>query len=185
MARTPSNMLPLKTPAPGFELLDTVSGKTMSLQELKGEKGTVIYFICNHCPFVIHVNKELVRVARDYQHRGIGFIAISSNDVENYPDDAPHLMKKVAEEQGYPFPYLYDETQEVARAYDAACTPDIYLFDSDMRLAYRGQLDGSRPGNDIPVTGVDLRQALDDVLEGREVQGVQKPSLGCNVKWKS
>ena len=185
MARTPSNMLPLKTLAPGFELIDTVSGKIVSLDELKGEKGTVIFFICNHCPFVIHVNKELVRVARDYGERGIGFVAISSNDVENYPDDAPHLMKEVAQKEGYPFPYLYDETQETARAYDAACTPDIYLFDTELRLVYRGQLDGSRPGNDIPLTGEDLRKALDDVLEGREVQGVQKPSLGCNIKWKS
>ena len=185
MARTPSNMLPLKTLAPGFELIDTVSGKIVSLDALKGEKGTVIFFICNHCPFVIHVNKELVQVARDYGERGIGFVAISSNDVKNYPDDAPHLMKEVAQKEGYPFPYLYDETQETARAYDAACTPDIYLFDKDLKLAYRGQLDGSRPGNDIPLTGKDLRKALDDVIEGREVQGAQKPSLGCNIKWKS
>ncbi len=184
MARTPSNMIPLMTTAPQFEILDTVSGKMMSLSQLKGEKGTVIFFICNHCPFVIHVNQELVRVARDYAEKGIGFIAISSNDVENYPDDAPDLMKKLAEEQGYPFPYLYDETQEVARAYDAACTPDIFLFDSDLRLAYRGQLDSSRPGNDIPVTGEDLRKALDAVLENRSVPGEQKPSLGCNIKWK-
>ncbi len=184
MARTPSNMIPLMTRAPQFEILDTVSGKMMSLSQLKGEKGTVIFFICNHCPFVIHVNQELVRVARDYAEKGIGFIAISSNDVENYPDDAPDLMKKVAEEQGYPFPYLYDETQEVARAYDAACTPDIFLFDSDLRLAYRGQLDSSRPGNEIPVTGEDLRKALDAVLENRSVPGEQKPSLGCNIKWK-
>jgi peroxiredoxin len=185
MARTPSNMIPLKTRAPQFEILDTVSGKMMSLKELKGERGTVIFFICNHCPFVIHVNHQLVRIARDYAEKGIGFIAISSNDVENYPDDAPHLMKKVAEEQGYPFPYLYDETQDVARAYDAACTPDIFLFDSDLRLAYRGQLDASRPGNDIPVTGEDLRKALDAVLENRTVPWEQKPSLGCNIKWKS
>ncbi len=184
MARTPSNMLPLKTLAPPFELKDTVTGEKLKLEQLKGEKGTVIYFICNHCPFVIHVNKELVRVARDYAGRGFGFVAISSNDVENYPQDAPHLMKKMAEEMDYPFPYLYDETQEVARAYDAACTPDIYLFNGELRLVYRGQLDGSRPGNDIPVTGADLRKALDDVLEGREVQGIQKPSLGCNIKWK-
>ncbi len=184
MARTPSNMMPLMTEAPPFEIQDTVSGKMMSLNQLKGEKGTVIFFICNHCPFVIHVNRELVRIARDYADKGIGFVAISSNDVENYPDDAPHLMKKVAEEQGYPFPYLYDETQEVAKAYDAACTPDIYLFDANLRLAYRGQLDSSRPGNDIPVSGVDLRNALDAVVDGREVSGIQKPSLGCNIKWK-
>lgn len=184
MARTPSNMMPLMTEAPRFEIRDTISGEMMSLNQLKGEKGTVIFFICNHCPFVIHVNSELVRIARDYADLGIGFIAVSSNDVENYPADAPHLMKKVAEDQDYPFPYLYDEAQEVARAYDAACTPDIYLFDSNLRLAYRGQLDGSRPGNDVPLTGIDLRNALDAILDGREVSGVQKPSLGCNIKWK-
>ena len=184
MARTPSNMMPLMTEAPRFEIRDTISGEMMSLNQLKGEKGTVIFFICNHCPFVIHVNSELVRIARDYADLGIGFMAVSSNDVENYPDDAPHLMKKVAEDQDYPFPYLYDEAQEVARAYDAACTPDIYLFDSNLRLAYRGQLDGSRPGNDVPLTGIDLRNALDAILDGREVSGVQKPSLGCNIKWK-
>jgi peroxiredoxin len=178
-------MIPLMTKAPRFELIDTVSGKIMSLNELKGQKGTVIFFICNHCPFVLHVDTELVRLSRDYADKGIGFIAISSNDVENYPDDAPHLMKKLAQEQGYPFPYLYDETQEVARAYDAACTPDIYLFDANLKLAYRGQLDGSRPGNDIPLTGEDLRNALEAVLAGKDVPGIQKPSLGCNIKWKN
>lgn len=185
MARTPSNMIPLGTQAPEFEIMDTLSGKMMSLGDLKGEKGTVIYFICNHCPFVLHVNSELIRVAHDYMKSGIGFVAISSNDVENYPDDAPHLMEKVAKELGYPFPYLYDESQEVARAYDAACTPDIYLFDANLRLAYRGQLDGSRPGNDIPLNGEDLRSALDAVVQGLPVPGDQKPSLGCNIKWKT
>ena len=185
MARTPSNMLPLDTPAPSFELYDTVSGSLLDLDELKGEKGMVIFFICNHCPFVIHVNAELVRIANEYSPKGVGFAAISANDVENYPDDAPELMKKVAQREQYPFPYLYDETQEVARAYDAACTPDIYLFDGQSRLVYRGQLDDSRPGNDIPVTGSDLRGALDDLLSGREISGNQKPSLGCNIKWKS
>ena len=184
MARTPSNMLPLNTVAPHFELLDTVSDRVLSLEELKGEKGTVIFFICNHCPFVIHVNKELVRVANEYMPKGIGFVAISSNDVENYPDDSPDLMKEVADRERYPFPYLYDDSQEVARAYDAACTPDIYLFDGASRLVYRGQLDGSRPGNEIPVTGSDLRKALDDLLAGKEISGAQKPSLGCNIKWK-
>ena len=185
MARTPSNMLPLDTPAPSFELYDTVSGSLLALDELKGEKGTVIFFICNHCPFVIHVNAELVRIANEYGPKGVGFAAISANDVENYPDDAPELMKNVAQREQYPFPYLYDETQEVARAYDAACTPDIYLFDEESRLVYRGQLDDSRPGNGVPVTGSDLRGALDDLLAGKEISGSQKPSLGCNIKWKS
>lgn len=184
MARTPSNMLPLLTQAPDFEIWDTVSDRKLSLEQLKGEKGTVVFFICNHCPFVIHVNPELVRMANDYREKGIGFVAVSSNDVENYPDDAPELMKKVAREQAYPFPYLYDETQEVARAYDAACTPDIYLFNEDLLLVYRGQLDDSRPGNGVPLTGKDLRAALDDLLAGRVISEKQKPSLGCNIKWK-
>lgn len=184
MARTPSNMLPLMTPAPDFELINTVNDEMLSLNDVKGERGTVIFFICNHCPFVIHVNQELVRVANDYLVKGVGFAAISSNDVVNYPDDAPELMKKVATQQNYPFPYLYDETQEVARAYDAACTPDIYVFDKDLRLVYRGQLDDSRPGNDVRVTGKDLRTALDNLLDGKPISQEQKPSLGCNIKWK-
>jgi thiol-disulfide isomerase/thioredoxin len=141
-------------------------------------------FICNHCPFVKHVNDELVRLGNDYNDKGIGFVAISSNDVENYPDDSPGMMKIVAQEMEYPFPYLYDETQEVAKAYDAACTPDFYVFDKDLKLVYRGQLDDSRPGNDIPVTGKDLRSALNAVIDGKEVSDDQKPSLGCNIKWK-
>ena len=184
MARTPSNMLPLGTQAPAFNLYDTVSGDPMELDHIKGEKGTVVFFICNHCPFVIHVNEELVRVANDYMSKGFGFVAISSNDVVNYPQDGPGLMKEMALKMSYPFPYLYDETQEVARAFDAACTPDIYLFDGDLRLAYRGQLDGSRPGNDIPVNGEDLRAALDAVHSENPVPENQKPSLGCNIKWK-
>ena len=184
MANTPSNMLPLGTKAPDFTLPDTVSGKMLSLNSLKGEKGTVIFFICNHCPFVIHVNEELVRIANDYKDKGIAFIAISSNDVENYPQDAPDLMKKRAEELQYPFPYLYDETQEVARAYDAACTPDNYLFDSELKLVYRGQIDDSRPNNGKPVTGKDLREALDNLLTGKPISKDQKPSIGCNIKWK-
>ena len=184
MARTPSNMLPLMTPAPDFKLINTVNDEMLSLSNVKGERGTVIFFVCNHCPFVIHVNHELVNIANDYLAKGIGFAAISSNDVVNYPDDSPELMKKVAVQQNYPFPYLYDETQEVARAYDAACTPDIYVFDRDLRLVYRGQLDDSRPGNDIPVTGKDLRSALDSLLDGQPISEVQKPSLGCNIKWK-
>ncbi|MGI9545862.1 MAG: thioredoxin family protein [Flavobacteriaceae bacterium] len=184
MARTPSNMIPLGTSAPKFNLPDTVSGKPSSLESLKGEKGTIIMFICNHCPFVKHVNAGIVKLAADYQSRGIGFIAISSNDVENYPDDAPELMAVNAEQEGYLFPYLYDESQEVAKAYDAACTPDFYLFDQELSLVYRGQLDDSRPENGIPVSGADLRSALDALLEGEAIDPMQKPSIGCNIKWK-
>lgn len=184
MARTPSNMLPLNTVASDFSLLDTVSGKINSLQDLKGEKATVIMFICNHCPFVIHVNEELVNVANSYSEKGVSFIAISSNDVINYPQDGPDKMTLHAKANNYPFPYLYDETQDVAKAYDAACTPDLYVFDKDMKLKYRGQLDDSRPGNEIPVSGKDLRNALDCVLENRDITAQQKPSIGCNIKWK-
>lgn len=184
MARTPSNMLALGTDAPDFTLLDTVSDDQLSLQALKGEIGTMVMFICNHCPFVIHVNPEISALGKAYQEKGIGFIAISSNDVVNYPQDAPHLMKQRAKEEDYTFPYLYDETQEVAKAYDAACTPDFYLFDKDLKLVYRGQLDDSRPGNGIPLTGTDLRNAMDDLLEGKEIDDNQKPSIGCNIKWK-
>lgn len=183
MARTPSNMLPLGTKAPDFELLDTVSDETLSLQKIKGEKGTVVLFICNHCPFVIHVNPEISKLGKEYQAKGINFVAISSNDVENYPQDAPHLMKEKAQEMDYTFPYLYDETQEVAKAFDAACTPDFYLFDGDLKLVYRGQLDDSRPGNGLPLTGSDLRNAMDALLEGRTIDSNQKPSIGCNIKW--
>lgn len=184
MARTSSNMLALGTQAPNFNLYDTTTNQNKSLQELKGEKGTVIMFICNHCPFVIHVNEGLVKVANDYQPKGISFIAISSNDVVNYPDDSPELMKNVALNENYPFPYLYDETQDVAKAYDAACTPDFYLFDVDLKLVFRGQLDDSRPGNEILVTGFDLRYALDCLLENKKNHCPQKPSIGCNIKWK-
>lgn len=185
MAVTPSNMVPLGTIAPDFTLPDTVSGRMMSLRELKSEIATVIMFICNHCPYVQHVQHELVRLANDYQPKGISFIAISSNDVVGYPDDAPDKMKEVAERLGYPFPYLYDETQQVAKAYDAACTPDFYIFDKDLKCVYRGQLDDSRPGNLIPVTGRDIRAALDSILRGEPVNPDQKPSVGCNIKWKS
>lgn len=183
MARTPSNMLALGTKAPDFKLTDTVSDRELTLQELAGEKGTVIMFICNHCPFVIHVNPEISKLGKEYQSKGIGFVAISSNDVVNYPQDAPHLMKQNAKDEGYSFPYLYDETQEVAKAYDAACTPDFYLFDGHLQLVYRGQLDDSRPGNGIPLTGNDLRSALDALLTGNEISRNQKPSIGCNIKW--
>jgi len=184
MASTPSNMIPLGTKALEFNLVDTISGKPTSLHDFKGTNGTVIMFICNHCPFVVHVNTELVSIANTYTKQGIGFIAISSNDVINYPQDGPELMKVHAKEVGYPFPYLYDETQEVARAYDAACTPDIYVFNQDLALEYRGQLDDSRPGNGIPVTGKDLRYALDCLLKDETNTAIQKPSIGCNIKWK-
>ena len=184
MARTPSNMIPLGTIAPNFSLTDTVSGNVLDLQDIKGAQGTIIMFICNHCPFVKHVNQGMVQMANDYQAKGIGFIAISSNDVENYPDDSPDLMKVNAIEEGYSFPYLYDESQEVAQAYDAACTPDFYLFDSNLSLVYRGQMDDSRPGNGIPVTGEDLQAAMDSLLAGTAISAEQKPSIGCNIKWK-
>jgi len=184
MARTPSNMIPLRTKASDFNLFDVIRGENMTLADVKGEKGTVFFFICNHCPFVIHVNEQLVKIANDYHSKSIGFVAISSNDIENYPQDAPDLMKVSAAQNKYPFPYLYDETQEVARAYAAACTPDIYAFDADLKLVYRGQLDGSRPGNGIEVTGEDLRVALDCLLVSKENMKLQKPSIGCGIKWK-
>jgi peroxiredoxin len=184
MSRTPSNMLALGTTAPDFTLIDTADDSYRSLQQLKGKNGTVIMFICNHCPFVVHVNSTLVNIAIQYVKLGINFVAISSNDVENYPQDAPDKMKHHAKTENYPFPYLYDDTQEVAEAYDAACTPDLYLFNANLKLVYRGQLDGSRPGNGIPVTGNDLKHALDCLLEGKENKQTQKPSIGCNIKWK-
>ena len=184
MAATPSTMMPLGTRAPEFSLPDTISGKTLSLSELKGKNATLVIFICNHCPYVLHINEELVRIARKYQPNGVSIIAISSNDVVNYPQDGPELMKEQAENVGYTFPYLYDESQDVARAYDAACTPDPFLFDAELKCVYRGQLDSSRPKNDIPVTGEDLRNALDAVLAGEPVPMDQVPSIGCNIKWK-
>ena len=185
MALTPSNSFENGTIAPDFTLFDTVSEKNLSLQDLKGNQGTVIFFICNHCPFVKHVFTGIVDLANDYMGKGVSFVAISSNDVENYPDDAPDLMTKVAAEQKFPFAYLYDETQEVARAYDAACTPDFYIFDKNKSLVYRGQLDDSRPENGIPVTGNDMRSALKAMCNGKEISVTQKPSIGCNIKWKS
>jgi thiol-disulfide isomerase/thioredoxin len=184
MARTLSNMMPLGTVAPDFKLLDTLSGKNLSLGELKSDRATVILFICNHCPFVKHVDAGIVKLAQDYQAKGISFIAISSNDIENYPQDAPDLMKVEAERVGYSFPYLFDETQEVAKAYQAACTPDFYIFDGNLKCVYRGQMDDSRPGNLLPVTGNDIRQALEVLLSNQAVSEDQKPSLGCGIKWK-
>ena len=184
MARTPSTMVSLGTKAPDFLLPDTVSGKQLSLKNVNGETATMIMFICNHCPFVKHVNAELVGLANDYKSKGIGFVAISANDVINHPDDSPGLMTQVAKELKYPFPYLYDESQEIAKAYDAACTPDFFIYDNDLRLVYRGQLDDSRPGNEIPVTGKDIRHALDCVINNKPVPQEQRPSIGCNIKWK-
>lgn len=183
MSNTPSNMLPLGTKAPDFNLLDTVSDQIVSLNQIKGTIGTVVMFICNHCPFVKHLNSEISNMAKMFQTKGISFIAISSNDAENYPLDAPHLMKQLAKEEGFTFPYLYDKTQQTAKDYDAACTPDFYLFNADLKLAYRGQLDSSRPGNNIPVTGIDLKNAMKALLSGQLVNANQKPSIGCNIKW--
>ena len=185
MALTESNMLPIGTKAPYFELQDTVSGSTLNYNDVAGTKGTIVVFSCNHCPFVIHVNDEIVRMANDYRTQGFGFVAISSNDIEKYPQDAPEHMWKIARKKNYTFPYLFDETQEIAKAYDAACTPDFYLFDAELKLIYRGQLDDSRPGNGIPVNGRDLRNAMDAVLRNAKVPEPQKPSIGCNIKWKS
>ncbi len=183
MALTPSTMLPLGTLAPVFSLPDSVSGETLTLHNVRGERGTVVMFICNHCPYVKHVNDELVRVAGDYGKRGVGFVAISSNDVGSHPEDGPAQMKETALRLKYPFPYLYDESQDVARAYQAACTPDLFLFDAGLKLVYRGQLDASRPGKGT-ADGKDLRSALDALLAGRPVNPDQKPSVGCNIKWK-
>ena len=185
MARTPSTMVPLGTPATPFTLLDTVTGMKCTLNDIASKRCTVLMFICNHCPFVKHIQAQLVQLANDYQEKGVSFAAISSNDVAAYPDDSPEKMAEEAERAGYPFPYLYDETQEVARAYQAACTPDFFVYDQNLRLIYRGQLDDSRPKTDIPVTGADLRNALDLFLDGKPMPVDQKPSLGCNIKWKS
>ncbi|WP_422105143.1 thioredoxin family protein [Winogradskyella sp.] len=184
MALTPSNMLPLGTTAPDFNLIDTKDDQVKSLNNLKGDTGTLVMFICNHCPFVIHVNEQLVHLANDYKSKGIHCIAISSNDIVNYPQDAPDKMKAHAKTNHYPFPYLYDETQDIAKAYDAACTPDFFLFDKDLKLVYAGQLDDSRPGNGIPVTGKDLRAAMDALVNNEAISPKQKPSMGCNIKWK-
>jgi len=177
-------MLALGTPAPDFRLPDTLSDRVLGLAELRAEAATLVMFICNHCPYVKHVNAELVRLARDYQGLGVGFVAISSNDAAAYPEDAPAEMTATGRALGYSFPYLYDESQAVARAFDAACTPDFFLFDAGLRLAYRGRLDDSTPGNSRPVTGAELRAALDALLAGREVSERQQPSLGCSIKFR-
>ncbi len=181
---TPSTMVPLGTQAPDFSLPDTVSGQVINLDDYQSDKATVIMFICNHCPYVLHIKDELANVAKDYQLRDVAFIAISSNDIEQYPADAPDKMKEFADEVGFTFPYLYDETQEVAQAYSAACTPDFFVFDGDLKCVYRGQFDDARPRNSVPITGQDLRAALDAVLAGEKPVADQKPSMGCSIKWK-
>ncbi|MGD8395337.1 MAG: thioredoxin family protein [Candidatus Eiseniibacteriota bacterium] len=184
MVMTPSTMmLELGTRAPDFALPDT-EGNTVALSDLSGAPALLVMFICNHCPFVIHVRHELARLGAEYGQRGVAIVAINANDVERHPDDSPARMRVEKAEVGYTFPYLFDAGQEVARAYRAACTPDFFLFDGEQRLVYRGQLDGSRPGSDVPVTGSDLRAALDAVLAGRPVAWQQTPSVGCNIKWK-
>ena len=184
MVATPSTMLPLGTPAPDFTLPDVVSGKPVSLASFAGRRALLVMFICRHCPYVRHVEIELARIGRDYAGLDIGIVAISSNDADHYPDDAPAGLRSMASELGFSFPYCHDESQAAAKAYTAACTPDFFLFDAARRLAYRGQLDDSRPGNGKPVTGRDLRAAMDAVLAGRPAPDDQKPSLGCNIKWK-
>ena len=184
MSLTPTTQIPLGFSMPEFTLPDTVANQMVSSNDVKGEKGTLVLFICNHCPFVLHVIHELVKIGYDYMNQGIGIVAISSNDVISHPQDHPARMKEFALSLKFPFPYLYDETQEVAKAYNAACTPDFNLFDADGLCVYRGQLDGSRPGNDIPIDGKDLRSGLDLVVAGKKVPEDQTPSVGCNIKWK-
>jgi peroxiredoxin len=184
MAATPSVMIDLGSRAPDFELPDVVSGRTISLRTFDDKKALVVMFICRHCPYVQHVKKELARLGGDYASRDVGIVAISANDAEKYPDDSPASLKEMALEEGFRFPFCHDETQSVAEAYSAACTPDFFVFDRERRLAYRGQLDDSRPGNGKPVTGFHLRSALDALLADRPVDTIQMPSLGCNIKWK-
>jgi peroxiredoxin len=183
MALTPSTMLPLGTPAPAFQLPD-VTGNLVSLADFENAPALVVMFICNHCPYVKHLRGALADFGREYQARGAAIVAISSNDAVAYPDDAPAKMQSEAREAGYTFPYLFDETQQIAQAYQAACTPDFYVFDRAGLLQYRGQYDDSRPGNGLPITGSDLRAAVDAVLAGQPVAAAQKPSIGCNIKWK-
>lgn len=184
MARTESTMLELGTEAPHFALTDVVSGTTVRRDDFAGKKALLVMFICAHCPYVKHVEKELAKLGADYAGKSISIVAISSNDAENYPDDNPAGLKRQAQTLGFQFPYLFDESQSVAKAYKAACTPDFFLFDEKNKLVYRGQFDTSRPGNGVPVTGQDLRAAIDTVLAGEPVPQEQRPSLGCNIKWK-
>ncbi len=184
MSLTPSNMIPLGSPAVNFRLTDIISGHSMSLSNIQGKQATVIMFICNHCPYVKHINPELVRLAGDYKAKGVGFVAINSNDIVAEPEDSPEQMKRTGLALKYPFPYLFDETQQIAKAYDAACTPDFFIFNKDLKLAYRGQLDDSRPSNNVPLSGKDVREALDALIAGKAVSPRQRPSIGCNIKWK-
>lgn len=184
MSATPSTMLELGTKAPDFELPDVVTGDQVTLADFEESDALLVIFMCNHCPYVKNIKQGLVELADDYSEEELAIVAISSNDVENYPQDAPDKMAEDAENFGYPFPYLYDESQEVAKAYKAACTPDLFLFDENRELVYRGQFDDSRPGNDKPVTGDDLREAIDLLLEEGEILEEQTPSMGCNIKWK-
>lgn len=179
-----SSMLALGTKTPNFSLPDVVSGQTISLETFRNKNALLVMFICRHCPYVKHVQEELVRIGKDYQDKDVGIVAISSNDIETYPEDAPESLKEQTQELGFTFPYLFDETQEVTKSYTAACTPDFFLFDKERQLVYRGQLDDSRPGNNIPVTGKDLRQAIDALLNDQAVNPNQKPSTGCGIKWK-
>jgi len=183
MARTYSTMMPLGTQAPDFSLPNTINNETVALSSLKGDAATLIMFICNHCPFVKHLQRQLGELS-EYLPKGLGVAAINSNDVENYPEDSPENMKIFAEENRFHFPYLYDESQSTARAYGAACTPDFFLFDNNLNCIYRGRFDGASPGNDTPVTGDELKAAIDNCLVGLPVSGEQKPSIGCNIKWK-
>ena len=183
MVRTPSTMLPLGTEAEDFSLTN-IDGRTLSFADVAGERGTVLMFICNHCPFVKHVANELAAIGHEYMPKGVGMVAINSNDVAAHPADSPEQMVHESEQRGYSFPYLFDETQEVAKTYGAACTPDFYLFDGNHKLVYRGQLDGSRPDSGVPVTGEDLRKAIDALLESRPLPQPQRPSIGCNIKWR-
>ena len=186
MSATPSNMLPLGTIAPEFELLNVITGSIESLQALRGDKGTVVMFICNHCPYVIHAKDQFIAIATQYASVGINTLAISSNDVVNYPQDAPDKMQQLMSDWGNPFKaYLYDESQQVAKAYQAACTPDIYFFDEGLACVYRGRIDASTPKNEVLLSGEDLRNALDNYLAGTPISGEQIPSIGCNIKWKA
>jgi peroxiredoxin len=185
MARTESTMLPLGTSAPDFTLPNVVTHRDLSLKDAAGPKGLLVMFLCRHCPFVKHLQSALAQLGRDYQGKGISIVAISSNDAATNPEDSPESLAEQAREIGFTFPYLYDETQQVARAYHAACTPDFFLFDSALKLVYRGQFDASRPGNEIPVTGHDLRASLDALLANQPVNPHQHPSLGCNIKWRN
>lgn len=184
MSLTPSTMMPLGTQAIDFDLQDVVSGNQISLKNFEDKKALLVMFICKHCPYVKHTQSEIAKIGKDYANKSLGIVAISANDISAYPEDSPEGMRQQAQEVGFTFPYCYDETQETAKAYTAACTPDFFLFDKERKLVYRGQLDGSRPGNNLPLTGEDLRGAIDAVLEDKPISSVQKPSIGCSIKWK-